>query len=136
MRITSSERSLRLCAFFGIESQYLPRDFPISHDEGSVDFAPRRRMAARRWRPFGVPKASFGCQNGNDGIKKTSGLVDHICQSFVMGVGEIVLKRSWIHAVDRQYRMPGKRFLIRPDDAATGFGDSLAHFCSESGWLF
>jgi len=49
----------------------------------------------------------------------------------VVGVGEISLEGRWFYGIDRQhaqqYRMTGERFLVRSNNAATGFGDC---FCS------
>ena len=49
----------------------------------------------------------------------------------MVGVGEISLEGRWFYGIDRQhaqqYRMTGERFLVRSNNAATGFGDC---FCS------
>jgi hypothetical protein len=50
----------------------------------------------------GRPEASAWCGNGNDGIKETASLVDHIRKPFVMSVRQIPLEGSGFDGVNRQ----------------------------------
>ena len=60
MRITSSERSRRLCAFSVLSARICQAISRFGTTSAMIDFAPSRRIASSRWRPFGVQKPSFG----------------------------------------------------------------------------
>ena len=56
----------------------------------------------------------------------------------------VVSPHKFAKAIAVARRSPGlrsdllscQRFLVRSDEAATGLGDGLNHFCGRSGWLF
>jgi hypothetical protein len=83
----------------------------------------------------GSPEPDPRGENCDDRIEKTPCLIDDISQPFVVSVGEISLEGRWFDRIDRQdaqqYRMTGKRFLVRSNNAAAGFGDCFCGFgCS------
>jgi len=85
---------------------------------------------------FAVGNNISGATTAIIGSRKTSSLVDDIGEAFVVSVGEIPLERGGLNGIDRQdaqqYRMTRKRFLVRSQNAASGFGDCLCSFRSSS----
>ena len=70
MRMTSSERSFRLCAFSVFSARICQAISRSGTTSAVMAFAPRRRIASRRWRPLGVQKPSFGRRDDDDGIEE------------------------------------------------------------------
>src|ERR1022692_2808453 len=98
--MTSSERSLRLCAFSVFRARICHATSRSGTTRAVMDLAPRRRMASRRCRPLGVPEASAGRDDSDDRVEKTSCLMKYVGQPLVVSAGEVTLKRRRLDLVD------------------------------------
>src|SRR5215472_8047917 len=103
----------------------MPRHFTVGHDRAEIDFAPRRRMASSRCRPLRVQNPSR--DDSDYGIEKTLRLINNVGQAFVMGVGQVSLKRSGFDSINQQNRdengMAAQWFFIRTHHASASFLD-------------
>jgi hypothetical protein len=70
MRITSSDLSLRLCAFSVLSARICQASSRFGTTRAVIDLAPRRRMASRRCMPFGVQKPFSGATTAITGSRK------------------------------------------------------------------
>jgi hypothetical protein len=52
----------------------------------------------------GSPKAVPRRHYHNDWVEKSSSLIDDVSQPFVMGIGQVALKGSWLDGINRQNR--------------------------------
>ena len=71
MRITSSERSFRLCAFSVLSARICQAISRFGTTSAVIAFAPSRCSAASRWRPFGVQKPFSGAVMAITGSRKS-----------------------------------------------------------------
>lgn len=69
MRMTSSDRSLRLCAFSVLSARICHAIWRSGTTSAVIAFAPRRRIASSRWRPFGVQNPSVGAVTATMGSR-------------------------------------------------------------------
>jgi hypothetical protein len=112
---------------FGIERQDLPRHFTISDNQGGNRLGSKAAHGFQAMAAIRSPESIVGRSDGDDRIKETSGLVDHIREPLVMGVRQISLKRSWFDSADRQnrkqQRMSAKRLSVGSNNTTTSFFD-------------
>ena len=93
MRITSSDFSFRLCAFSVLSARICQASSRLGTTSAVIDFAPRRRIAASRWPPFGVQKPFSGRGDGDDRVEEEARLVDDVGEALVVHVGDVALER-------------------------------------------
>src|SRR5262249_58591092 len=97
------------------------RDWPPLRAEPAEPF--RWMLSVRR------PAPAVGRSDGDDGIEEAAGLVDHIGQLLVMGVGQVALERCRLDRIDGQHgkqsRMPAQRLFILAHQSASGLLDQL-----------
>src|SRR5262249_4816736 len=77
------------------------------------------------------PEPAPWCCHCNDRVEKTTGLINHVCETLVMRIRQVPLERSRLDGVDRQNGnqngMAAKRFLIRTDYASPGLLDGVGN---------
>jgi len=125
--MTSSERSLRLCAFSVFRAK-ICHATRFRDDQSRDGLSPKAAHASRRWRPFGVQKP-FGCDDSDDRVEKATGLANNLGQPFVVSVGEsaeTASARSCQSAISRAASDDLKRFLIQAHHAAPAFSMASA----------
>ena len=120
---------LEIVSFFRIQREDLPGYLAVRHDERSDGFRSLPAHGFGAMPAIGSPETSLRSDHCDDGIEKTPGFVDNVREPFVMSIGEISLERGGLDSIDwqgaQQYRMTGKRFLVRSNNATAGFRDCL-----------
>jgi hypothetical protein len=85
--------------FLGIKGEDLPRHFTICNYESGNRF---RSQATHGFEPMaavGSPKAVPRRRYHNDWVEKSSSLIDDVSQPFVIGIGQVALKGSWLDGI-------------------------------------
>src|SRR6266567_1237653 len=115
----------------GIQSQDLPRYLAIGYHQSSNRLGSKPAHGFKPVPPIRSPKAVARRDNSNNWVEKTPGLINDVGQAFVMGIGQVPLKRCRFDSINRQNRnenrMAAERFLIGPHHAAASFFDRFRH---------
>src|SRR5437016_1322982 len=130
--MTSSERSLRLCAFSVFKAKICHATSCSAMTRAVMDLAPRRHGGLKAMAPVGSPETTAWCNDSNDGVEKTPSLTNNVGQPFVVSVGEIAVETAWARscrwAESRKGLMTAKRFLIEAHHAASSLLYSFRGF--------
>src|ERR1700732_4506744 len=120
--------------FLRIQSQDLPRNLAFRDDQSGDGLSPKAAHCLEAMPTVGGPEATARRHDRDDWIEKTPSLTDNVGQPFVVGVGEIALKRRRLDLVDGKNRdqglMSAQRILIEAHHAAPSL---LDRFCSLRG---
>jgi hypothetical protein len=85
------------------------------------------------------PEAIAGRRYRNDGVQKTSGLINDVGEALVMSIGEITLKRRGLDGINGQnrneYRMPAQRLFVGTDNTTADLLDRRRDLGGSGGWL-
>ena len=122
MRITSSDLSLRLCAFSVLSARICHATSRFGTTSAVIAFAPSRRIASSRWRPLGVQKPFSGAVTAMIGSRNMPVRSSTSASSLVVHVGKVALERRRLDAVDRQHgeeqRILAERIVIAAEHEA------------------
>jgi hypothetical protein len=123
-----------------IQRQDLPRYFALRDDQGRDGFSPKPAHGLKAMPAVWSPETAAGRYNRDDGVEKTTGLIDHVGKALVVCVGEIALKRRRLDLVDRkngeQSLKAAKRLFVHAHHAASSLGYRISGFSGSSFELF
>jgi hypothetical protein len=122
---------------FGVERQDLPRNLTIGYHQGRNRFGAEPPHRGQPVPAVRSPEPGIGSGDGDDGVKKATGLINDICEPLVMGIREIPLKRGGLDSADgqnrKQQRMPPKGVFPGSHHTTAGFFDGFDTRGSASG---
>ena len=129
MRMTSSERSLRLCAFSVLSARICHATSRVGTTSAVIGLRAeplhRGQAVATVRRP--EPAHLLGRGDGDHGVEEAPGLLDDLGEALVMRFAEVALERRRLDLRDREdreeHRVTAERILVATDDDAAFIRD-------------